>query len=45
MALEETLVVSAASGRSVELYGYKKEAGEEGGGGSLSPEDVSMLLE
>ena len=44
MALEETLVVSAASGRSVELYGYKKEAVEEGEK-SLSPKDVSLLLE
>ena len=43
-AVEGTLVIAAAAGRGVELYGDKKEAGEEGGE-SLSPEDVSLFLE
>ena len=41
--MEGTLVISAAAGRAVELYGDKKEAGEEGGKSS-SPEDVSLSL-
>ena len=43
-AVEGTLVISAAAGRAVELYGDKKEAGEEGEKSS-SPEYVSMSLE
>ena len=43
-SVEGTLVIAAATGRYVELYGVKKEAGEEGGK-SLSPEDFSMSLE
>ena len=42
--MEGTLVISAASGRAVDIYGDKKEAGEEGDK-SLSPEDVSLSLE
>ena len=36
--------VTADTGRATELYGDKKEAGEEGEK-SLSPEDVSLYLE
>ena len=43
-AVEGVLVISAAAGRDVELYGDQKEAGEEGEK-SLSPEDVSLSLE
>ena len=43
-AVEGTLVIYAAAGRSVELYGDKKEAGEEGEK-YFPPEDVSLLLE
>ena len=42
--MEGTLIIAAAAGRDVELYGDKKEAGEEGGNSS-SPEDVSLLME
>ena len=42
--MEGTLVIAAASGRAVELYGDNKEAGEEGEK-YLSPEDVYMSLE
>ena len=42
--VEGTLIIAAAAGRDVELYGDKKEAGEEGGDSS-SPEDVSLLME
>ena len=42
--VEETLVISAATGRDVELYVDKKEAGEEGKESSSS-EDVSLSLE
>ena len=38
-----TLVVDAAASMDVEIYGYKKEAGEEGEKSS-SPKDVSLLL-
>ena len=44
MAVEGTLVIAPTSGRDVELYGDKKEAGEEGDKSS-SPEDVSLLME
>ena len=43
-AVEGTLYIAAAAGRSIEIYGYKKESGEEGEK-SLSPEDVSLSLE
>ena len=43
-AVEGALVIAAAAVRAVEIYGDKKEAGEEGENSS-SPEDVSMLLE
>ena len=43
-AVEGTLVITTTADRSVELYGDKKEAGEEGGD-YLSPEDVSLSLE
>ena len=43
-SVEGTLVIAAATGRDVEIYGYKKEAGEEGDKSS-SPKDVSLLLE
>ena len=42
--MEGKLVIASASGRDVELYGDKKEDDGEGEK-SLSPEDVSMLLE
>ena len=42
-AVEGTLVIYADAGRAAELYGDKKEAGEEGEK-SLSPEDVSLYL-
>ena len=42
-SVEAMLVIAADNGRAVELYGDKKEAGEEGDN-SLSPEDVSLLL-
>ena len=42
--MEGTLVIAAASGRAVELYGDNKEAGEEGEKYS-SPEYVSLSLE
>ena len=38
-AVEGTLVISTDAGRAVELYGDKKEAGEEGEKSS-SPDDV-----
>ena len=41
--VEGTLVIAAAAGRDIDLYGDKKEAGEEGGK-SLSPEDVYLSL-
>ena len=44
MAVEGTFVIASDTARAVELYGYKKEAGEEGEK-SLSPEDVYMSLE
>ena len=40
-AVEGTIVIAAAAVRAVELYGFKKEAGEEGDM-SLSPEYLSM---
>ena len=43
-AVEGTLVIATAAVRAIELYGDKKEAGEEGGEYS-SPEDVSLLME
>ena len=43
-AVEGTLVIAAASDRAVELYGDKKESGEEGEK-YLSPEYVSLSLE
>ena len=43
-SVEGMLGISATAGRYVELYGDKKESGEEGGGYS-SPGDVSLLLE
>ena len=42
--VEGTLVIDAATSRVVELYGDKKEAGEEGDK-YLSPDDVSLSLE
>ena len=42
--VEGMLLIAAAAGRAVELYGDKKEAGEEEEK-SLYPEDVSLLLE
>ena len=42
--VEGTLVIAAAAGRDIDLYGDKKEAGEEGKKSS-SLEDVSLLLE
>ena len=42
--VEGTLIIAAAAGRAVELYGDKKEAGEEREK-PLSPEDVSLSLE
>ena len=42
--VEGTILIAADAGRDVELYGDKKEAGEEGEK-SLSPEDVSLSLE
>ena len=42
--VEGTLVIATASRRAIELYGDKKEAGEEGEK-SLSSEDVSLFLE
>ena len=43
-AVEGTLVIAAAAGRAVELYGDKKEAGEEGGEYS-PPQYFSLSLE
>ena len=42
--VEGALVVVAAAGRDVELYGDKKEAGEEGEKSS-SPDDVYLSME
>ena len=44
MEVEGTLIIAAAAGSYVELYGDKKEAGEDEGG-YLSPKDVSLSLE
>ena len=43
-AVEGTLVIYAAAGRDIELYGDKKEAGEEGDKFSY-PDYVSLSLE
>ena len=42
--MEGTHVIAATASRAVEIYGDKKEAGEEGDKSS-SPEDVSLSLE
>ena len=42
--MEGTLYIAAADGRFIEIYGYKKESGEEGEKSS-PPEDVSLSLE
>ena len=44
MEVEGTLIIAASAGSYVELYGDKKEAGEDEGG-YLSPEDVSISME
>ena len=42
--VEGTIAIADAAGRSIEIYGDKKESGEEGEKSS-SPEDVSLSLE
>ena len=43
-AVEGKLAIASAAGRSIKIYGNKKESGEEGEKSS-SPEDVSLSLE